>query len=88
MLVTIAAAAGVVILAPGPAERAASGPAIKPKPAMVILRETRPTAVCRGAARMQVSQESALLYRPRPDDRAKRLIDMPEAEACLLGGAR
>lgn len=88
MLVTIAAAAASVALAPAPAERAAPGPAIKPKPAMVLLRETRPTAVCKGAGRMYVSHERTLLYRPTPDDRARRLIDMPEAEACLLGGAR
>ena len=88
MLVTIAAAAASVALAPAPAERAAPGPAISPKPAMVILRETRPVAVCKGAGRMYVSYEPTLLYRPDPNDRAKKLIEMPMAQGCLLGGAR
>ena len=88
MLVTIAAAAAATALAPASAEQPAPSPALKAKPAMVILRETRPTAVCKGAGRMYVSREPALLYRPDPNDRAKKLIEMPMAQGCLLGGAR
>lgn len=42
--------------------------------------------LCKGAARLQTSHEPALLLRPqdRADARAKRLIDLPEAEACLV----
>lgn len=82
MLVTIAAA----VLALAPAERPAPQPAAKS--VLIAMEQAKPMAVCKGAGRMQVKTEPTLLYRPGPEDRAKKLIEMPMAQGCLLGGDR
>jgi hypothetical protein len=82
MLVTIAAA----VLALAPAERPA--PKAVPAPSVLTALEQKPVTACEGAGRLQVRTEPTLLYRPDPNDRAKKLIEMPMAQGCLLGGAR
>lgn len=82
MLVTIAAAA----VALASAERPAAGPQLSA--ADRLLAEARPQQVCRGAARVQTAYEPALLYRRSDTDRIKKLIEMPMAQGCLLGGTR
>ena len=84
MLVTIAAAAAAVALAP--AER----PAPKVRMVSPVLEAAAPTSktVCKGEARMQKAAHERAIYRPNPNDRAKRLIEMPMAQGCLLGGVR
>jgi hypothetical protein len=78
MLVTIAAAA----LALASADRAA------PQPGADLLEPRPPRVACKAAGRLQVSYAPALLYRPAPGDRAKKLVEMPVAQACLLGARR
>ncbi len=82
MLVTIAAAA----LALASPERAAlqgvSEGAISGSEA------PRSAPLCRGAGRMQTAFEPTLLYRRGGDDRVRKLIDMPLAHACRVGGVR
>lgn len=45
-----------------------------------------PTALCKGAARIETTHQPALLLRPqdKADARARRLIELPMAEACLV----
>jgi hypothetical protein len=49
----------------------------------------RNSGVCKAAGRMQTAYEPALLYREQDRDagRLRKLIELPEASACLLGGA-
>jgi len=51
-------------------------------------RAFRGGRLCKGAGRLQTSlAEPALLFRPQDRDaaRTRKLIDLPPAEACLLG---
>ena len=84
MLVTIAAAAAAVALAP--VERPAPTSVTVAK--VLLAPNARPTTVCKSEARMQKAAHERAIYRPNPNDRAKRLIEMPMAQGCLLGGAR
>lgn len=47
------------------------------------------SGVCKAAGRLQTAYEPALLYRDQDRDaaRLRKLIELPEATACLLGGA-
>jgi hypothetical protein len=50
---------------------------------------TGPSLACAKAGRMQTSFDNALLYRKDRDHaRAKRLIDLPMAHACLVGASK
>ena len=53
-----------------------------------VFRALQGERLCKGAGRMQTSlAEPALLFRPQDRDaaRTRRLIDLPPAEACLVG---
>ena len=56
------------------------------EPPRVFLRNS---GVCKAAGRLQTAYEPALLYRDQDRDagRLRKLIELPEATACLLGGA-
>jgi hypothetical protein len=84
MLVTIAAAAVAVALAP--AERPAPKTSAAPK--TFVVAAAKPVTVCKGEGRMIRAGHEPAIYRPGADEGPKRLIDMPMAEACRLGGAR
>lgn len=68
--------------------------AAPPRVTRFILAE-RPRAflqssgVCKAAGRLQTAYEPALLYRDQDRDagRLRKLIELPDATACLLGGA-
>jgi len=85
MLVTIAVAAAAVAQAPAerpePQSHTLAATLLQPAP-------TRPAKVCEGDARMIQAAHERGLYRFDPNDRAKRLMEMPLAQGCLLGGTR
>lgn len=91
MLAIIAAAAAV---AAAPAPSAAGSPALKADTApRFIFADARTPNLrdaprCRGAGRLHTAYEPALLYREQDRDagQLRRLIDLPEGQACLLGG--
>ncbi|MBL8772715.1 MAG: hypothetical protein JNK30_15130 [Phenylobacterium sp.] len=80
MLVTIVAAAAMS-LAPDARPAVAAQTLLDPG-------ARAPKRLCTDAGRLQVSHERALLYRPDPNERVKKLIEMPMGEPCLLGGSR
>lgn len=81
----------LALLAAAATLTAQPAPAVKPFTVTVLDRQhagrvlARP--LCKDAARLQTSHEPALLFREqdKADARARRLIDLPMAEACLLG---
>ena len=68
-------------------------PAAPPRVARSVLAEPpraflRSSGACKAAGRLQTAYEPALLYRDQDRDagRLRKLIELPEATACLLGG--
>lgn len=78
------------ILAAAAVAAAQPAPQANPAPLAGSIRVFRvpapPTAPCKGAARVQTAYEPALLFREqdKADARARRLIELPMAEACLV----
>ncbi len=88
-MLALLAAATLAATASGPAPSAALPEHSLFKPRYEITQ--RSPSACKAAGRMQTSgpAEPALLFRgqDRPAVGPRRLIDLPRAEMCLLGGA-
>lgn len=78
----ILAAAAVAAAQPAPQ----ANPAALAGSIRVFRVPAPPTALCKGAARIETAHQPALLLRPqdKADARARRLIELPMAEACLV----
>jgi len=92
MLALLAAAAVATAGAPAAPSATVSAAAKASAPRSIIFDAVSPrlrnAALCKGAGRLQTSYDPALLYRDQDRDagQLRRLIDLPDGQACLLGG--